>query len=215
MNKLALSAIILVGTIVVGFIIFYLYGASVRDNAIQRQESVNEAWANVQGAYQRRADLIGNLVETVRAAAENEKDILVGVTEARAGIQHHTDSVGNLIREQREALSTAGTPQELDARDMALMTTYRGFKGFLTENYPTVQANKNFSDLQVSLEGTENRINTARDRFNEAVKEYNALIRGTWRRMGLRLVADESDNLVARDMFEAKPGADEAPKVKF
>ena len=215
MNKLTISALILIGSILVGFISFYFYSASVRDSAVKNQETVNEAWGNVQSAYQRRVDLIGNLVETVRAAAENEREILVGVTEARGGIRHYTDSVGNLVAEQSAKVKSATTPAELQQSDVMLMNTYRGFRGFMTENYPTVQSTQNFSNLQTQLEGTENRINTERNRYNEAVKTYNAHIRGTFKKMGLSLVASEEDNFKVREMFEAKEGADEAPQVKF
>ena len=205
MNKLTISALILIGSIVVGFISFYFYSANVRDSAVKNQETVNEAWGNVQSAYQRRADLIGNLVETVRAASENEREILVGVT----------DSVGNLVAEQSAKVKSATTPAELQQSDVMLMNAYRGFRGFMTENYPTVQSTQNFSNLQTQLEGTENRINTERNRYNEAVKTYNAHIRGTFKKMGLSLVASEEDNFKVREMFEAKEGADEAPQVKF
>jgi LemA protein len=215
MNKLTLSIIILVGAVVLGFGLFYMYSASVRDSAVTKQETVNEAWGNVQGAYQRRADLIGNLVETVRAAAENEKEILIGVTEARAGIRHYTDSLGHIIAEQKEKLKGATTPKELEQSDVTIMAAYGGFRGFMAENYPTVQSTQNFTNLQAQLEGTENRINTERNRYNEAVKEYNSHIRGTWKKMGLGLVASEEDNFKVREMFEAKPGAEDAPVVNF
>jgi LemA protein len=215
MNKVTIAILILLGSIVFGFVSFYFYAAGVRDNAVKNQETVNESWGNVQSAYQRRADLIGNLVETVRAAAENEREILIGVTESRGGIRHYTDSVGNLVAEQSAKVKSATSPAELQQSDMVLMNTYRGFRGFMTENYPTVQSTQNFTNLQAQLEGTENRINTERNRYNEAVKTYNAYIRGTFKKMGLNLVASEEDNFKVREMFEAKEGADEAPKVKF
>lgn len=215
MKKSTLLIFGLIGAVVLGIVILYLYGAGIRDNAVVKQESVNAAWGNVQSAYQRRADLIGNLVETVRAAAENEKEILVGVTEARAGIKHYADSVGNIINQQSEKIKRATSPDDLQNSDMVMMTAYGGFRGFITENYPTVQSTQNFSALQSELEGTENRINTERNRYNDAVKEYNSHIRGTFKRMGLKLVSDESDDFTVRKAFEAKPGADEVPKVKF
>lgn len=215
MKKLTLGIIILVGAIVLGFGMFYMYGASVRDSSVTKQETVKETWGNVQSAYQRRADLIGNLVETVRAAAENEKQILVGVTEARGGIRHYTDSVGNIIAQQQQQVKSAQTPSELEQSDMMIMNTYRGFRGFMTENYPTIQSTQNFSTLQAQLEGTENRINTERNRYNESVKDYNSFIRGTWRKMGLSLVGSSEDDFTVREMFEAKEGAEDAPVVKF
>lgn len=215
MKKSTLAIIVLVGAIVLGFLFFYMYGASVRDNSVTKQETVKETWGNVQSAYQRRADLVGNLVETVRAAAENEKEILIGVTESRGGVRHYTDSVGNVIALQQQQVKSAQTPAELEQSDMMIMNTYRGFRGFMTENYPTIQSTQNFSTLQAQLEGTENRINTERNRYNESVKDYNSYIRGTWRRMGLNLVASAEDDFKVREMFEAKPGAEDAPVVKF
>jgi LemA protein len=215
MNKTTIVIAGLLIAILVGFGLFYLYAAGVRDTAVKNQETVDEAWGNVQGAYQRRADLIGNLVETVRAAAENEKDILIGVTQARAGIVQYTDSVGRVITDLGQKSKSASSPAELEQNDVMIMNTYRGFRGFMTENYPTIQSTQNFATLQAQLEGTENRINTERNRYNETVKEYNSHIRGTFKRMGLRLVASEEDNFKVREMFEAKAGAEDAPVVKF
>ncbi len=203
------------GTLLFSVIIFYFYAASVRDKAVVTQETVSEAWSNVQSAYQRRADLILNLVETVKASAENEKQILVGVTEARAGISHYTDSLGKVIASQRDAMRNAKSPQELEGGDMMVMNSYKGFRGFMTENYPTVQSTQNFTLLQEQLEGTENRINTERNRYNEAVKEYNTMIRGTWRKMALKWVAEDEDAFQVKEAFKAKEGSDEAPKVAF
>ncbi len=215
MNKITLSVLVLLLAVVVGFGMFYFYGASVRDKAIVQQETVNESWGNVQSAYQRRADLIGNLVETVKGAAKTETNILIGVTEARAGIVRYADSVSTVIDQQKAQLKDATTPAQLQQNDVMMMNTYRGFRGFMSENYPDVKSVQNFSMLQVELEGTENRISTERNRYNETVKEYNSYIRGTFRKMGLGLVADDADNFKVREMFEAKEGADEAPKVKF
>ncbi|MFM7105600.1 MAG: LemA family protein [Flavobacteriales bacterium] len=209
------AVLIFLGTLLLSVVIFYFYAASVRDNAVGTQETVNEAWSNVQSSYQRRAALILNLVETVRASAENEKQILVGVTEARAGIAHYTDSLGRIITAQRDAMRNAKSPQELEGGDMMIMNSYKGFRGFMTENYPTVQSTQNFTVLQEQLEGTENRINTERNRYNEAVKEYNTMIRGTWRKMALKWVSETEDAFQVKEAFQAKEGSDEAPKVKF
>jgi LemA protein len=215
MNKLTLSIVILVGVVLLGFGIFYLYAASVRDNAVTKQETVDESWGNVQTEYQRRADLIINLVEVVKAAAKTETNILIGVTEARAGIPHYIDSIGNVIAQQREIMKSADSPAALQQTDVMMMNTVRGFRGFMSENYPDLKSIANYGSLQAQLEGTENRVNTARTRYNDAVKDFNSHIRGTFRRMGLSLVSDEADNFKTREMFEAKEGADEAPKVKF
>jgi LemA protein len=213
--KTSLIAVILVAALLLGFGLFYLYGAGVRDKAVERQETVKQTWSDVQGAYQRRADLIGNLVETVRAAAQNEKEILIGVTEARGGIRHYTDSLGHVVAEQQQAVRNANSPAQLEQSDMVLMNTYKGFRGFMTENYPTINSTQNFSTLQAQLEGTENRINTERNRYNEAVKDYNSYIRGTWREKGIGLVSKPEDNFKTMEGFEAKEDAEDAPVVKF
>jgi len=213
--KMKWAVLIFFGTLIFSAVFFYFYAASVRDKAVGTQETVSEAWGNVQSAYQRRADLILNLVETVKASAENEKQVLIGVTEARAGIAHYTDSLGRVISTHRDAMRNAKSPQELEGGDMMIMNSYKGFRGFMTENYPTVQSTQNFTVLQEQLEGTENRINTERNRYNEAVKEYNTMIRGTWRKMALKWVSNEEDAFEVKEAFQAKEGSEEAPKVKF
>ncbi len=172
---------------------FYLYGTRIYDGAVSRQETVNETWGNVQAAYQRRADLIPNLVATVQGAAENEKTILTEVTRARAGI------------------GQAKTPAELDQ----FAGTINRAISVVFERYPEVRATENFAVLQAQLEGTENRINTERTRYNEAVKDFNGYIRGFWRSKALGLVSSADDNFTRREMFEAKETAQDAPEVDF
>jgi LemA protein len=215
MNKLTLAIIVLVLVVAGGFGMFYMYGASVRDNSVAKQEGVKEAWGNVQSAYQRRADLIGNLVETVKGAAKTETNILIGVTEARAGLRHYIDSVGQVINAGKDSIARATRPSQLDRAGVMINSGFNGMRGFMTENYPEVKSIANFTMLQSQLEGTENRINTERDRYNGTVKEYNSYIRGTWRKMGLGLVGSAEDDFTVREMFEAKEGADVAPTVKF
>src|SRR5690348_394115 len=146
MNKLTLSILILILVIGGGFTIFYLYGTRIYDGAVTRQEKVSASWGNVQGAYQRRADLIPNLVTTVEGAAENEKQILIDVTNARAGI------------------NSATTPAEIDQN----ATVINRAISVVFERYPEVRATQNFQMLQAQLEGTENRINTERNLYNES-----------------------------------------------
>jgi len=172
---------------------FYLYGTRIYDGAVSRQETVDQSWGNVQASYQRRADLIPNLVATVKGAAENERDILIQVTEARAGI------------------GSAKTPAELDQH----ATTINRAISVVFERYPEVKATQNFAVLQAQLEGTENRINTERTRYNESVKDFNGYIRGFWRSKALGLVSSADDNFKRREMFEAKPGSEDAPAVDF
>ena len=174
-----------------GFI-FFMWGAGVRDNAVALQENVDAEFANVQATYQRRADLIPNLVATVKGAAENEKEILTRVTEARAGI------------------SSAKTPEELDRAGKTINSTIT----MAFEAYPQIRSTENFSDLQAQLEGTENRINVARQNYNESVKPYNSYIRGTFKRMALGWFAD-ADEFAVKKGFQAAEGSENAPAVKF
>jgi len=193
MKKLTLAIVILALVIGGGFLMFYLYGTRIYDGAVSRQETVDEAWGNVQAAYQRRADLIPNLVATVQGAAENEKEILTEVTKARAGIQG------------------AKTPAELEQ----FGGTINRAINVVFERYPEVRATENFGVLQAQLEGTENRINTERTRYNETVKDFNGYIRGFWRSKALGLVSSADDNFTKREMFEAKESAQDAPQVDF
>lgn len=193
MKNLTLAVVILLLVVIGGFAIFYFYGTSVYDSAVKKQETVDESWGNVQAAYQRRAELIPNLVATVKGAAENEKQILVDVTNARSGI------------------SAAKTPGELDQQGQILNRSI----AIVFERYPEIKATQNFAMLQTQLEGTENRINTERTRYNETVKEFNTLVRGFWKSKALGLVSSGDDNFSKREMFEATPGSDVAPQVDF
>ena len=193
MKNITISLIVLALVIGGGFAIFYFYGTSIYDGAVTKQEEVDKSWNNVQGAYQRRADLIDNLVATVKGAAETEKDILVQVTKARSGI------------------ASATTPEQLDQNDGILR---RGLS-IIIERYPDLKSIQNFQMLQVELAGTENRINTERDRYNEAVAEFNKYVRGFWRSKALSFVAGAGEDFSPREGFKAREGSDEAPVVDF
>jgi LemA protein len=158
------------------------------NKAVGLQEGLDEKFANVQSAYQRRADLIPNLLETVKGAAQNEKDILTQVTQARAGI------VG------------AKTPEDLELMGRKINTAIN----LAYEAYPQIRSTENFSQFQNQLEGTENRIKTERDRYNESVKEYNTHIRGFFARFFLN-----SEEFPRKEGFAAAAGAENSPKVKF
>jgi LemA protein len=182
----------IIGVIVIFVIGFFMWGTGIYDNAVRAQENVNKEWNDVQAAYQRRADLVPNLVATVKGAAENEKEILTQVTQARAGI------VG------------ATTPEQLEAAGRKINTAIN----LAFEAYPQIRSTENFQDLQAQLEGTENRINVARQRFNEAVAQYNIYVRGYFKRMALGMFGSGED-FTARKGFEATAGAENAPKVAF
>jgi LemA protein len=166
----------------------------------EKQEVATAKWADVQSAYQRRADLIPNLVATVRGAAASETTILTNVTEARAratSINITTDDLSNPAEFQKFQ----------DAQNQ--LTQALGQLRTVVENYPTLQSQARFADLMTALEGSENRINTARDRYNEAVRAYNTEIRTFPSIIGARIVHG-AEPMVP---FEASAAAQTAPTV--
>jgi LemA protein len=192
MSKGLLATLVIVGVIAVFVIGFFMWGTGVYDSAVKTQEDVNAQWADVQAAYQRRADLVPNLVATVKGAAENEKEILVKVTQARAGIVN------------------AKTPDDLEIAGRQINTAIN----LAFEAYPQIRSTENFQELQAQLEGTENRINIARQRYNEAVRNYNTYVRGYFKRMALNFFGD-GEEFSVRKGFEASSAAQNAPTVDF
>lgn len=192
MSKGLITTLVIVGLLVVFVGGFFMWGTGVYDSAIASQEEVNKTFADVQAAYQRRADLVPNLVATVKGAAENEKGILLGVTQARAGIVN------------------AKTPEDLELAGRQINTAIN----LAFEAYPQIRSTENFQDLQSQLEGTENRINVARTRYNEAVAAYNTYVRGYFKKMALNMFGGGEDFSV-RKGFEAAAGSENAPEVKF
>ena len=184
--------LIILGVLVLFVFFFIRWANGVYDKAIAKQEEVNKRWGDVQASYQRRADLVPNLVATVKGAAENEKEILTRVTEARAGI----------VR--------AKTPQEMEMFGKEINTAIN----LAFEAYPQIRSTQNFADLQAQLEGTENRINKSREDYNAAVSEYNSHVRGKFRQMAINVMGD-TDEFAKRESFEAQAGAENAPKVDF
>lgn len=192
MSKGIITTLIVIGVIVVFVFGFISWGSGVYDRAVGLQEGVNAQWADVQATYQRRADLVPNLVATVKGAAENEKSILVQVTQARAGIVN------------------AKTPEDLEKAGRQINTAIN----LAFEAYPQIRSTENFQDLQSQLEGTENRINVARQRYNESIQGYNTYVRGFFKKMALNWFGSGEDFSV-RKGFEASAGAENAPEVKF
>ena len=160
------------------------------DQAVLLQEEVDESWGNVSAAYQRRADLVPQLVATVKGAAENEKEILVKVTQARAGIVN------------------AETPEDMTMFGKEINTAIN----LAFEAYPQIRSTENFGALQAQLEGTENRINKARTDYNGTVKRYNTHIRGFYNSFILGFFSEEFNR---KEAFKASEGADVAPTVSF
>ena len=192
MSKGLIIGLSIVGVIVLSIIGFVSWGTGVYDKAVSFQEGVNASWANVQATYQRRADLIPQLVATVKGAAENERGILTAVTQARAGIVN------------------AKTPDDLEIAGKQINTAIN----LAFEAYPQIRSTDNFSDLQTQLEGTENRINVARQNYNNDIKDYNIFVRGFWKRSALNMFGGGEDFSV-RKGFEAGADAQNAPKVDF
>jgi len=172
-------------------------------NAMQQQEEeVFGAWANLEASLQRRADLIPNLVETVKGAAGHEKSTLQAVVEARSKVSQVKISPDMLTN--KAALAQFQAAQgELSSALSRLMV--------VVERYPDLKANQNFLGLQHQLEGTENRINVARQRYNDAVKAFNYSIRSFPNSVTNSVLL----HLERKEFFEADPGAKTAPKVNF
>ena len=193
MNK---TVLIVLG--VIALVIFW--GVGSRNSMATSDQDVKAKWANVQSAYQRRADLIPNLVKTVQGVANFEKSTLTAVIEARASAtQMKLDSKDlspeNLQKYQAAQSSLGGALSRLMV---------------VAENYPQLKATENFSELQVQLEGTENRIKEERDNFNTAVQAYNTLIVT----FPNSLIASFS-GFAEKGFFQAEAGSEKAPEVNF
>ncbi|HTI59209.1 LemA family protein [Mucilaginibacter sp.] len=191
--------------IVIGVILFVLLiggcgGVSSYNKMVSLDETVKAKWGTVQADYQRRADLIPNLVETVKGAANFEKSTLVDVTNARAK--------ATSIQVDASKLDPAAI-QKFQAAQGQLSTAL-GRLLVASEKYPELKANDNFSALQVQLEGTENRIKVSRMDFNNAVQDYNTKIRS----FPSSIIANMT-GFQQKGSFQAEAGSDKAPSVKF
>lgn len=192
---------IVAGVVVVFFLALVMWFFSAYNGLVAMRENTNAAWAQVQNVYQRRADLVPNLVETVEGAANFEKSTLQAVVEARA-------SVGQVKVDK----SVLNDPQAFHQFEQAQgrLTGALSRLMVVVERYPELKANANFRDLQVQLEGTENRITVERRAFNEAAQSYNTAIK----QMPGALVAGLG-HFEERPYFQAEQGAEKAPQVKF
>ncbi len=188
--------------IVVVVVIIGLYSMfkGTYNNMVTKSEGVDAQWSQVENVYQRRADLIPNLVNTVKGYASHEKETLQGVVEARAKATSVNVDAGNL------------NPQSLQAFQQA----QDGLSGALSrlmvvvEKYPDLKANQNFLDLQAQLEGTENRIAVERKKFNERVREYNTYIKTFPNNIFAGMFG-----FTQKPYFKSAQGSDKAPEVKF
>lgn len=188
------------GIVLIAVIIAALWGWSKYNDLVTEDEKVNNAWADVQTQYQRRADLIPNLVETVKGYAEHESETLQKVIEARAKATSINVDPNNLTEEALQQYQQA--QGELGNALGRLLVSI--------ERYPDLKANQNFLELQSQLEGTENRINNARDKFNTAAKEFNTMVR----KFPANIVASLF-GFKNKTYFAASETAQEAPKVQF
>lgn len=190
---------LIVGLVVLGLMVFF--GISVNNSLVEKEEGVEGAWAQVENQYQRRADLIPNLVNTVKGAANFEQETLTSVIEARSK-------------------ATSINISSDDLNDPAKLQQFQEAQGQLSgalsrllvsvERYPELKANANFRDLQAQLEGTENRIATERKRFNDTARNYNTAIRKFPSSIFASIGGFER-----KAYFEADQGAENAPNVDF
>ena len=191
-----------IGLIVLGVIALALFGwvKNSYNGLVSSQESVETAWAQVENVYQRRADLIPNLVETVKGYAKHEQETLEGVIEARANATKVTIDPSKM------------TPEDLQKYQAAQGDVTNALSRLIavSETYPDLKANQNFLELQNQLEGTENRISVERNKFNEVAREYN-----TKRRTFPTNIIASIFNFGDKPYFQAQEGADKAPKVDF
>ncbi len=188
--------------IVLGIVaLLVIFGISSYNGLVEKQETVNQSWAQVENQYQRRSELIPNLVNTVKGAADFEQETLTDVTEARsraASIQVTADD----LNDPQKLAQFQEAQQQLSGALSRLLVT--------VERYPELKANQNFLELQSQLEGTENRIATERMRFNQAVQTYNTSIRTFPTNLFAGIFGFDS-----KAYFEADEGAQDAPEVNF
>ena len=191
-----------IGLIVLGVIALALFGwvKNGYNGLVKNQESVETAWAQVENQYQRRADLIPNLVETVKGYAKHEQETFEKVIEARANATSIKIDPSNI------------TPEELQKYQAAQGEVTSALSRLIavSEAYPDLKANENFKELQSQLEGTENRISVERNKFNEVAREYN-----TQRRTFPTNILAGIFGFGEKPYFQAQEGADKAPKVDF
>lgn len=199
MKKLVVVLLVLVGAVAVGAMWF----VGARNRLVTLDEQVQQSWAQVENVYQRRADLIPNLVATVKGVANFEQETLTKVVEARAkATQISGDALKNVINDPQSFEKFQASQGALSSALSRLLVT--------VERYPELKANQNFLELQAQLEGTENRIAVERRRFNETAQEFNTAVR----RFPGSLVASLS-GFQPKPYFKADPGAQTPPKVDF
>ena len=180
--------------------LFTMTSCSTYNNMVTMEEGVKSAWSNVETQYQRRADLIPNLVSTVKGYAAHEENTLSAVVEARAKATSVNIPLDEITPEKLEAYQEA----------QSAVTSALGRLIAVSENYPELKANQNFLELQAQLEGTENRITVARKEFNDATQSYNVAVRKSPANLVAMIFGFDQ-----KPYYEADASAAEAPKVEF
>ena len=200
MKKGCLIGVVIIAALLLLVIIAFMWGVGKRNQMVTMNEKVATLWSDVETQYQRRSDLIPNFVNTVKGAAAFEQETLTKVIEARSKATQVTVDPSNITPEQMKQFQAA--QGEVSSALSRLMV--------VVEQYPELKATQNYRDLQVALEGTENRIAVARNNFNEGARAYNTFIK----QFPANIVASIT-GFKERPYFEAEEGADKAPEVKF
>ncbi|MBI4535054.1 MAG: LemA family protein [Ignavibacteriae bacterium] len=200
-SRAALMALVIVGVLAVCIIGVFLWGMGIYNSLVSLDEQVSSSWSQVESQYQRRADLIPNLVNTVKGFAAQEREVLLGVTEARAKVSQVTVT--------KDVLDDPATFSRFQAAQDQFSSAISRLLA-VAENYPILKSNENFLALQTQIEGTENRIAVERRRFNEVVQQFNTAIR----RFPAAFIANMS-GFREKQYFKAREGAEATPEVKF
>lgn len=200
-KKGLIIALAVIGIVVIFGIILVVWGIGSYNNLVTLNESVDQSWSQVENQYQRRADLIPNLVNTVKGYADFERGVLTDVTEARSRVSQF-NITPEVLNDPQAFQRFQQLQGELSGALSRLLVT--------VENYPTLKANENFLQLQAQLEGTENRITVERRRFNQTVQTYNTTIK----RFPTSIFAGIY-GFSEKQYFTSTPGSETPPKVEF
>ncbi len=201
-SKFAIGCAVIAGVVILIGLIMVIYGVKSYNKMVKMDEGVKSAWSQVENVYQRRLDLIPNLVETVKGYAAHEKQTFQDVTEARA-------KAGGVLNISGQALNNPEQFQQFQQAQNNLSSALQRLM-VVVEKYPDLKANENFLSLQDQLEGTENRITVERQKFNTAAQEYNIYIK-----QFPRVIIANIAGFREKPYFKAQQGADQVPKVKF
>lgn len=202
MKKLLIVLAVLAGILLLSGVLLFTKGIGIHNNIIALEEGVRSQWAQVENTYQRRYDLIPNLVATVQGEADFEKSTLTAVVEARS-------RMGGVVKVDQNMLGNAESVKRFENAQASLGSALQRLL-MVTENYPNLKANQGFQDLRIQLEGSENRISVERKRYNETVQAYNTFIR----QFPNSLLAGFS-GATPKVPFAAQVEAQTAPKVEF